>query len=356
MTGEAMKLEAMAVTLPEVAGHPNRAPFTGVLTQVDEPSIKPPSGARGHRVILTRGAALTALPSLLGMAVDYAPSWDGHDARRKCGIITQADLNGSRLLVAGYLFAKDFPEVERQMSAGRHGDVVGAGRRSRGRHAGGGLEADARNLYGRGHPAAREGSISQHIVRAGGIALPLDHQPPRAPRERTRGRNKMFPGWSRRGCPEERNRKGTNMESQTGENMVALTESMERMEVRFEAAAALFERTAALMEERESERSGEVRKIVAAVETGREAELQKKLETAEQQISDLRAQMEARSEAQPKSARKTVPASTAQFLAKQGITSLESVEAGTLDAALTGLSLEQRIAVKAQLLRAGVVG
>ena len=115
MTGEAMKLEAMAVTLPEVAGHPNRAPFTGVLTQVDEPSIKPPSGARGHRVILTRGAALTALPSLLGMAVDYAPSWDGHDARRKCGIITQADLNGSRLLVAGYLFAKDFPEVERQM-------------------------------------------------------------------------------------------------------------------------------------------------------------------------------------------------------------------------------------------------
>ena len=52
-----MKLEAMAVTLPEVAGHPNRAPFTGVLTLVDEPSTKPPSGARGHRVILTRGAS-----------------------------------------------------------------------------------------------------------------------------------------------------------------------------------------------------------------------------------------------------------------------------------------------------------
>ena len=145
------------------------------------------------------------------------------------------------------------------------------------------------------------------------------------------------------------------MESQTGENMVALTESMERMEVRLEAAASLLERTAAQMEERESERSGEVRKIVAAVETSREVELQKKLEAAEQQISDLRAQMDARSEAQPKSARRTVPASTAQFLAKQGITTLESVEAGTLDAALTGLSLEQRIAVKAQLLRAGVV-
>ncbi len=115
MTGESMTLEAMAVTLPEVADHPNRAPFTGVLTLVDEPSTKPPAGARGHRVILTRRAAISALPSLMGMAVDYAPSWDGHDARRKCGIITQADVDGARLRVAGYLFAKDFPEVERQM-------------------------------------------------------------------------------------------------------------------------------------------------------------------------------------------------------------------------------------------------
>lgn len=110
-----MNFEAMAVSLPEVADHPNRAPFTGVLTRVDEPSTRPPSGARGHRVILTRAAALAALPSLLGMAVDYAPAWDGHDARRKCGIITRADVEGPRLTVAGYLFAKDFPEVERQM-------------------------------------------------------------------------------------------------------------------------------------------------------------------------------------------------------------------------------------------------
>lgn len=115
MTGNIMNLEAMAVALPEVAGHPNRAPFRGVLTLVDEPSTKPPSGARGHRVLLTRRAAMAALPSLLGMAVDYAPSWDGHDARRKCGIITHADVEGSRLRVGGYLFAKDFPEVERRM-------------------------------------------------------------------------------------------------------------------------------------------------------------------------------------------------------------------------------------------------
>ncbi|HTV15515.1 MAG TPA: hypothetical protein VME68_12420 [Acidobacteriaceae bacterium] len=117
-------LQAMAVHLPDVAGHPNRAPFRGVLTLVDVPSTKPPSGARGHRVVLTRAAALAALPSLLGMAVDYVPSWDGHDARRKCGIITHADVDGARLRVAGYLYAKDFPEVERQLrhsSAGAMG-------------------------------------------------------------------------------------------------------------------------------------------------------------------------------------------------------------------------------------------
>ena len=110
-----MRLEALAVALPEVAGHPNRVPFEGVLTLVDEPSNRPPSGARGHRVILTRAAAVAALPSLLGMAVDYAPGWDGHDARRKCGIITKAEVDGNRLEVSGYLFGKDFPEVEEQM-------------------------------------------------------------------------------------------------------------------------------------------------------------------------------------------------------------------------------------------------
>ena len=71
-----------------------------------------------------------------------------------------------------------------------------------------------------------------------------------------------------------------------------------------------------------------------------------------QQIAELRAQMEAGIERTPeapaKAGRKTVPASTAQFLAKQGIETLDSVEAGALDAALTGLSLEQRIAVTAQ--------
>ncbi len=111
-----MRLRAMAVTMPVVDGHPNRLPFEGVLTRVDEPSNRAPAGARGHRVILTRSAALAALPSLLGMGVDYKPGWDGHDARRKCGIITEANVVGSELQVSGYVFARDFPEIEHEMA------------------------------------------------------------------------------------------------------------------------------------------------------------------------------------------------------------------------------------------------
>ena len=112
-----MRLEAMAVKIPHVEGHPNRVPFEGVLTVVNTASDKPPSGARGHRVMLTHQAAEKALPSLLGMAVDYRPGWDGHDARRKIGLLTEADILGNKLVVRGYLYARDFPEVAKAIQA-----------------------------------------------------------------------------------------------------------------------------------------------------------------------------------------------------------------------------------------------
>ncbi|WP_103933304.1 hypothetical protein [Bryocella elongata] len=89
---------------------------------------------------------------------------------------------------------------------------------------------------------------------------------------------------------------------------------------------------------------GTVERIVATVESAREAELARKLEEAEAKIAQLTAS----------AGRKTVSAGTANMLAKRGV-ELERVEAGVLDAALVGLSVEQRIAVKAELMRAGLV-
>jgi hypothetical protein len=132
-------LESMAIEMPEVEGHPNREPFCGVLTLVDVPSDKAPAGARGHRVLLTRAAAEAALPSLLGMALDYAPSLDRHDNRRKVGVITRAEIVGHNLELGGYLFAKDFPEIVEQIEL--------SGRRDRNGHSALGMSyeiADAR--------------------------------------------------------------------------------------------------------------------------------------------------------------------------------------------------------------------
>ena len=114
-------LESMALEMPPLEHHPNRVEFRGVLTTVDKPSDRAPSGARGHRVILTRNAAERALPSLLGMGMDYTPTLDRHDAKQKVGIITRAEIVDKRLELAGYLFAKDFPEVVRAIRANGQG-------------------------------------------------------------------------------------------------------------------------------------------------------------------------------------------------------------------------------------------
>lgn len=121
---------------------------------------------------------------------------------------------------------------------------------------------------------------------------------------------------------------------------------------RLEAAATLLERTLRWLEERQNAVAGEVEKISATVEqTRREAELAEKLGDAERELAELKT---AASTPAPNPLRKTVPAATTEMLAKHGIGE-GPVDVRTLDAALAGLSLEQRIAVKSQLLRAGAI-
>lgn len=121
---------------------------------------------------------------------------------------------------------------------------------------------------------------------------------------------------------------------------------------RLEAAATLLEKTLGWFEERQGTLSGEVERISATVEQSRrETELAEKLAMAERELAELKA---AAAVSPLNVVRKTVPASTADMLAKHGIGD-GPVDVRTLDAALSGLSLEQRIAVKSQLLRAGAI-
>jgi transposase-like protein len=121
---------------------------------------------------------------------------------------------------------------------------------------------------------------------------------------------------------------------------------------RLEAATTLLEKTLSWLEERQGALSGEVERISATVEQSRrEAELQEKLAAAEQELAEVKAAAAATG---VNPLRRTVPAATSEMLAKHGIGE-GPVDVRTLDSALSGLSLEQRIAVKSQLLRAGAI-
>ena len=105
----AWSLSAMALDVP-AEDHPNKMPFRGVLTRVDEPSDVAPGGSTGKRTVLPRAVAEQAIPTLLGMAVDFTPALDGHDRRNKIGLITEANVVGNAIEIAGFLYAADFPE------------------------------------------------------------------------------------------------------------------------------------------------------------------------------------------------------------------------------------------------------
>ncbi|MGD1107434.1 MAG: hypothetical protein ABR865_10335 [Terracidiphilus sp.] len=121
---------------------------------------------------------------------------------------------------------------------------------------------------------------------------------------------------------------------------------------RLEAATTALEKTLSWLEERQGELSGEVERISATVEQSRrETELAEKLAAVERELAEVKA-ASAQNALNP--LRRTMPAATAEMLAKHGIGD-GPVDVRSLDAALSGLSLEQRIAVKTQLLRTGAI-
>ncbi len=134
----------------------------------------------------------------------------------------------------------------------------------------------------------------------------------------------------------------------------SLNQGLERLS----AAVGALEDSAARMERSGAAQAGEVEKISAAVESGvessrREMELARRLAEAEQTLAALQA-AGAREEVKAQ-ARKTLPTATVQLLAKQGLDVAENVDLQSLDAALAGMNVEQRIAVKSQLMRTGAL-
>jgi phosphoserine phosphatase len=128
---------------------------------------------------------------------------------------------------------------------------------------------------------------------------------------------------------------------------------------RLAAAAGLLEQAVERLAQRQNDfaldAEASIGRIVATVEGRREAELEEKLAAAEAQIAELKAAAAGSVPVTVTQGRKTLPVAMVNLLAKQGVT-VDSMEAGAVDAALVSLSIEQRIAVKAQLMRAGLLG
>jgi septal ring factor EnvC (AmiA/AmiB activator) len=102
---------------------------------------------------------------------------------------------------------------------------------------------------------------------------------------------------------------------------------------RLEAATSLLEKSVNWLEERQSVLSGEVERISATVEQSRrETELAEKLAAAERELAEVKAAT-AQNVLQP--LRRTMPAATAEMLAKHGVGD-GPVDVRTLDAALSG--------------------
>jgi predicted RNase H-like nuclease (RuvC/YqgF family) len=137
------------------------------------------------------------------------------------------------------------------------------------------------------------------------------------------------------------------------EMMQQLTATAERLAT----AAESLDRVLGRLDAQQEALNAKVDRIVASVDEQEGAEpaeseatrqLQERVAELEKSNNDLRAQA-------ARMARKTLPPMVSAILAKSGAETGEKLEKGVLDKTLQSLSVEQRIAVKAELARAGMI-
>jgi ABC-type transporter Mla subunit MlaD len=129
----------------------------------------------------------------------------------------------------------------------------------------------------------------------------------------------------------------------TADRLATAAESLDRvlgrLDAQQEALNAKVDRIVASVDERESiETNGDKATV----------QLQERVAELEEANSDLKGQA-------ARAVRKTLPPMVSAILAKSGDSGSEKIEKGVLEKTLQSLSVEQRIAVKAELARAGMI-
>ncbi|MGH9494616.1 MAG: hypothetical protein ACRD3B_06425 [Candidatus Sulfotelmatobacter sp.] len=128
----------------------------------------------------------------------------------------------------------------------------------------------------------------------------------------------------------------------TAERLAVAAESLDRVlgriDAQQEALTAKVDRIVAAVDERAG---------IDPEESSATRHLQERVAELERSNSDLKAQA-------ARMVRKTLPPMVSAILAKGGVEG-EKIEKGVLDRSMQSLSVEQRIAVKAELARAGMI-
>ena len=128
---------------------------------------------------------------------------------------------------------------------------------------------------------------------------------------------------------------------------------------RMASEAETFDRVLERLDSQYQSLSLKVDRIVAAIEEGEDAEDAGDMEASvgelQTRVAELeRTNTELRANAS-RLARKTLPALVSAVLGKNDLEAGERLDAGVLEKSLQALSVEQRIAVKAEMARAGII-
>ncbi len=132
-------------------------------------------------------------------------------------------------------------------------------------------------------------------------------------------------------------------------------ENQQEAVLRLAAAAESLERVLSKIESQYEALNAKVDKIIATIDEGvlkasadEARALERKVEELEREKTELAAKAQ-------RGMRKTISPLVSGLLAKSGVEGDQQMEEAALDKALQALSVEQRIAVKAEMARAGLI-
>ncbi len=128
--------------------------------------------------------------------------------------------------------------------------------------------------------------------------------------------------------------------------------SMEECASRLSNAAEALERVIGKLEAQYEALNQKIDRIIATVGKQGEEKSGEKEISASTRVTKLE---EENRELRQRAGRKTVAPLVSRLRAKSGVEEGVQIEAGTLAQALSGLTVEQRMAVKAELARAGMI-